>query len=485
MAEESSYSEEISRELPDQNTSFSRKRKSSTESFALKPDEMLSQNMKQNSKRKGNRTPHVLRDNDESENPPQFRKSHQSELADMPPKTANAISNRNGRISGPVRNSNQFSKDTSQQQEFDHRINIDPHSIQHDVRPQREQSKMNKIPNSIQQSHSLQNQGNDAYQVHIGSANQKKRNYNLHPASQNLPPSHIQQQQLHKSQPHLTEQQRMASHQTQPQPGRQLFHHPPPILGTTHHSSPGTGSQSLPSQHHKKYQPPEFRQPLAPQTNPPFPHPAVQPQSYPAPPPLSPNQGPVSNSFSNTNMQKIANPHPLDLQNNGPQYFAPPPQTFHTKTSYDRPSGLSKLPSLSSYERVAQSTVDHSKDGLHHHHHHHHHHEPLSSNSDPIGDVNLSDVPRTNDADRLGTIGIGFGGGGGGGGGGGFGGGGARGITVQIGGGGGGMTGLIPLGALGIAKNIVASLLPRPTLGLNSKVYLGVEVGRGGLGLLG
>lgn len=83
-------------------------------------------------------------------------------------------------------------------------------------------------------------------------------------------------------------------------------------------------------------------------------------------------------------------------------------------------------------------------------------------------------MPKTNDADRLGTIGLGLGG--------------PRGITVQIGGGGGGgmmgggggLTGLLPLGALGIVKNVVSSLLPRPTLGLNSKVFLGVEVGRGG-----
>ncbi|XP_015919351.2 uncharacterized protein [Parasteatoda tepidariorum] len=157
-----------------------------------------------------------------------------------------------------------------------------------------------------------------------------------------------------------------------------------------------------------------------------------------------------------------------------PQYFAPPPQTFHTKVNYENSN---KLGSLSSYERIAQTTAaESSKDGgQHHHHHHHHHHEPMPMGSDPIGDINLSDAPHKNDADRLGTIGLGLGTPG-------------RGITVQIGGSPGGLGGggLLPLSALGMARNIVSALMPRPALGLNSKVFVGLELGRGrGLRLLG
>ncbi|KFM57005.1 hypothetical protein X975_25599, partial [Stegodyphus mimosarum] len=185
------------------------------------------------------------------------------------------------------------------------------------------------------------------------------------------------------------------------------------------------------------------------------------------PPPNTPNQGSQPPGFQNP-PQYPQNSYSIDntqMGSGAPQYFAPPPQTFHTKVSYDQPANKF---SPTTYEKVAQSSVDTADDGLHHHHHHHHHHEPSPSNSDPIGDVNLSDVGRSTDADRLGSIGIGFGA--------------PRGITLQIGGGGGGggLGGLLPLSALGIAKNIVSTFLPRPQLGLNSKVFLGVEVGRGG-----
>ncbi|KAG8198077.1 hypothetical protein JTE90_020907 [Oedothorax gibbosus] len=182
------------------------------------------------------------------------------------------------------------------------------------------------------------------------------------------------------------------------------------------------------------------------------------------------NQGP-SGSATNKSPVYPGSSYPVDngyqSSNNGPKYYAPPPQTFHTKANYELPSN-NHAPSLSTYEIAAQTTLDKLKEEVHHHHHHHHHHEPIPSSSDQIGDINLSDVPKTSDTDRLGTIGLGLGG--------------PRGITVQIGGGGGGGLGggLLPLGALGIVRNIVGTLLPRPTLGLNSKVFLGVEVGRGG-----
>ncbi|GFU17633.1 uncharacterized protein NPIL_382711 [Nephila pilipes] len=480
MAEESVYSEEISQEAPEQTAGFTRKRKSSRESSSHKSDETKSANTKHNFKVKNNRNPHALHDLSEIENQSQFLKRNpQNERVAIPSKLTNAIANRNGGNTQPISNANQhnngYLKDLDIQRNFRHLElqKADPHQVYQGPRPSLEQ---NNLPNHVQPLHPL---SNAAYQIPGGITNQNQiKGSNNFP---NVPHSNIQQQQ---QPPH--DLLRKASFQNKPHPGpvtnRQFFHKPPPTLGQKslpppNHPSPNNPNhnrhppvpQPLPSPNHQQYPPHDYR---------PLPPPG-QSQVYQPPPnfALNPsansNPGPSSNSFINNNLQPPASSFSMDLSNNGPQYFAPPPQTFHTKTSYDRPSGkFSPGSSLTSYEKVALSTVENSKDGLHHHHHHHHHHEPVPSNSDPIGDVNLSDVPRTNDADRLGTISVGQGS--------------PRGITVQIGGGGGGLSGLLPLGALGIAKNIVANLLPRPTLGLNSKVFLGVEVGRGGaLSLLG
>ncbi|GFQ72695.1 uncharacterized protein TNCT_208331 [Trichonephila clavata] len=475
MAEESVFSEEISQEALEQNAAFTRKRKSSRESS---PHDGKSEDTKLSLKVKNGRTQHAIREISAAENAPQsLKRNLQSERVTTSSKFPNSIANRNGGNTQPISNTNQqhnngYLKKATVQQNFRHHEspNTDPQQIYQNTRPSLEQ---NKITNHIQQ---LPPPPNAVFQNPIGIPNQNQIN------SRNNFPNVLHsnfQQQLQP--PHDTL--RKATFQNKAHPGpvtnRQFFHKPPPTLGqpsfsSTNLPSPNNQNQnhhsSVPSQHHTQYQSHDHRS-LAP---------PGQPQIYqPSPPNVPPslsmnsNQGLSSNSFTNNNPQPSANSFPMDLSNNGPQYFAPPPQTFHTKTSYDHPTGkFSPGSSLSSFEKVAQSAVEQPKDGLHHHHHHHHHHEPAPSNSDLIGDVNLSDVPRTNDADRLGTISIGQGS--------------PRGITVQIGGGGGGLGGLLPLGALGIAKNIVASLLPRPTLGLNSKVFLGVEVGKGGgLSLLG
>ncbi|GFS55749.1 uncharacterized protein TNIN_383951 [Trichonephila inaurata madagascariensis] len=474
MAEESVFSEEISQEALEQSAAFTRKRKSSRESSS---HDMKSEDTKLNLRVKNGKSPHAIREISAAENqPPPLKRNHQNERVTASSKFTNSITNRNGGNTQPIPNTNQqhingYLKDAMIQQNFrlHESLNADSQKIYQNTRPSPEQ---NKIPNHIQQ---LPSPPNAAYQNPMGISNQNQIN-----GRKNFPNViHSNIQQLQPPHDHL----RKATFQNKAHPGpvtnRQFFHKPPPTLGQPSFSSPNLPSPnnpnqnhhpSVPSQNHPQFQPHEYRSVS----------PLGQPQTYqPSPPnvppnlPVNSNQGSSSNSFINNNLQPPINSFPMDLSNSGPQYFAPPPQTFHTKTSYDRPAGkLSPGASLSSFEKVAQSAVEQSKDGLHHHHHHHHHHEPAPANSDLISDVNLSDVPRTNDADRLGTISIGQGS--------------PRGITVQIGGGGGGLGGLLPLGALGIAKNIVASLLPRPTLGLNSKVFLGVEVGKGGgLSLLG
>ncbi|GFV78804.1 uncharacterized protein TNCV_4079041 [Trichonephila clavipes] len=474
MAEESVFSEEISQEALEQNAAFTRKRKSSRESSS---HDMKSEDTKLNFRVKNGKTPHTIREISAAENqPPPLKRNHQNERVTTSSKFTNSITNRNGGNTQPISNTNQqhingFLKDAMIQQNFrpHESPNVDSQKIYQNTRPSPEQ---NKIPNHIQQ---LPSPPNAAYQNPMGIPNKNQIN------SRNNFPNvlHSNIQQLQPPHDHL----RKASFQNKAHPGpvtnRQFFHKPPPTLGQPSFSSPNLPSPNNPNQNHHpsvpsqtnlQYQPQNYRS-----LSPPGPSQTYQPSPPNVPPNLSvnSNQGSSSNSFTNNNLQPSINSFPMDLSNSGPQYFAPPPQTFHTKTSYDRPAGkLSPVSSLSSFEKVAQSAVEQSKDGLHHHHHHHHHHEPAPANSDLISDVNLSDVPRTNDADRLGTISIGQGS--------------PRGITVQIGGGGGGLGGLLPLGALGIAKNIVASLLPRPTLGLNSKVFLGVEVGKGGgMSLLG
>ncbi|GBL86434.1 hypothetical protein AVEN_164592-1 [Araneus ventricosus] len=486
MAEESVLSEEFSQEIPDEKVAFSRRRKSSRENSAYLLAEANTPDVKQNLKMRSNRKPHAMHDNGETDYHPKSSKRHLQNEQIASTLKSNSISNRKGGVTQPL------SVDKTDEHDFRYheQFGAGPHPVYHDARPQYEQSNFNKIAGNLQSQYPSQNQANSV-QIPPSNLNPNKGSNTFRNAPQNPPPPNIRQQHQQK----ISHGQRMPSQSQSlpgPPPSRQLFHKPPPILGqpplppATQNSPAAPFGQHLSSQSHPQSQDFGPPPPHPPQVNPSFHHSSGQPPTYhpppPPPPPSQPlhtNQSPLPLSFANNNLQHSANSFQSDMSNNGPQYFAPPPQTFHTKTSYDRPSHKgSSGSSLASYERVAQSTVGSSKDGQHHHHHHHHHHEPAASNSDPIGDVNLSDVPRTNDADRLGSIGIGLGPP-------------PRGITVQIGGGGGGggggLGGLLPLGALGVARNIVASLLPRPSLGMNSKLYFGVEVGKGGggLGLLG
>ncbi|KAF8795577.1 hypothetical protein HNY73_000065 [Argiope bruennichi] len=477
VAEESGLSEEFSQEIPDKNVAFSRSRKSSRENSASMLPETKSPDVKLNMRMRGNRKPTVMHTDGEANYHLKSLKSH-SQVEEVAAATkANSVVNRNGGITQPL------SKGKTNDHDFRYngQFGTSLHQIYHDSKPQQEQNNFNKITGNLPSQYSSQNSVNSV-QIPPINANANKASNTF----RKVPPNPVLPNVLQQQQKSSQGQQRFSSQSQSlpgPAPARQLFHKPPPILGAPPSQSvnqnPPSASfgKSLPSQN--------WPQSLdygkhSPQDNPSFHHPSGQIPSYHYPPPSSPshnNPSSLASTLSNNNLQHSTNPFQSDLSNNGPQYFAPPPQTFHTKTSYDRPPPKSLSgSSLASYERVAQSSVDYSKDGQHHHHHHHHHHEPPPSNSDPLGDVNLSDVPRTNDADRLGSIGVGIGPP-------------PRGITVQIGGGGGGggsLGSLLPLGALGVARNIVTSLLPRPSLGMNSKLYFGVEVGRGGgLGLLG
>ncbi|CAL1269932.1 unnamed protein product [Larinioides sclopetarius] len=477
MAEESVLSEEFSQEIPDQNVAFTRRRKSSRENSAYllataNPPDKKSMRMR------GNRKPHTVYDNGETDHHSKSSKRHHQNEQIASTLKAKSISNRKGGTTQPI----SIDKTDNNDFRYHEQLGAGQHPVYHDARPQHEQSNFNKIAGNSQSHYTSQNQANSV-QTPSSNLNPNKGSNSFRNAPQNSLPSNMQQQHQQK----VSHGQRMPSQSQSlpgPPPGRQLFHKPPPVLNQpplplVTQNSPASFGQHLPQ--HNRPQSQDYGPPPPPQVNPSFHHSSGQPPVYHPPPPppsqtLHGNQNPLQPTFTNNNLQHSASSFQSDMASNGPQYFAPPPQTFHTKTSYDRPPHKgSSGSSLASYERVAQSTVD-SKDGQHHHHHHHHHHEPAAANSDPIGDVNLSDVPRTNDADRLGSIGIGLGPP-------------PRGITVQIGGGGGGgggsLGGLLPLGALGVAKNIVTSLLPRPSLGLNSKLYFGLEVGRGGMGLLG
>ena len=435
VAEESVISEDTSQELNSEKANLNRKRKPTIGNPSFKLGMGSPAHRKMNQKEKPSRNPRILQEH-VPEGPPNFiKRPQQAEYVAFPPNpksSINSISNRNGGNTVP---NNNFQRNNfpspGQNTVFQKNLKMDkqlfrsPHQGFDNTRSM--STNQNFQPSGFQPAAS-------------SSFNIKE---NAQPQQfQPIGPTGIQNKENNM---HFSHYQR----ENQRSPS---FQNPQNIEKTQNNFSPIQG----PSQ-------PNF--PISSQNtfsvdnSPPSPSFSNVPQkTFPA------DNSPLGPSFSNS-PQNTFSSESSPLGSGGPQYFAPPPQTFHTKINYDQPPPkLSSSPSMSTYEKVAQSSIDQAAtDGAHHHHHHHHHHEPIPSNSDPIADVNYSDVPRTNDADRLGSIGIGLGP--------------SRGITVQIGGG--GLGGLLPLGTFGIAKSIVSALLPRPSLGLNSKVFLGVEVGKG------
>lgn len=468
VAEESVISEDTSQELGSEKMNFNRKQKPTNGNSSSKFEKAIPPHRRINPKDKTLRNPRILQEN-ASEGPPNFIKRPQkADFVAFPPNpklTANSISNRNGGNTVPNINFQGNNFPSPQQNAlFQKNVKIDQQSYR----------APHKGFESTQTVNSNQNYQSPGFKSSASSSFNNKENP---PQFQMTGPTGIQNRENNMAfQRYQRENQRSPSFQMQqnmeppqgqfspvqglPQPN---YLNSPQNIFPHDNSPPGASYVNSPQKSFSVDNPPHgpsFSN--SPQKTFSVDNPPIGSSFSNSPSKTFSVDNPTGPSFSNS-PQNAFSPESAPIASGGPQYFAPPPQTFHTKINYDKPpSTFSSSPSAkASYEKVAQSSVD--TDGAHHHHHHHHHHEPVPSNSDPIGDVNYSDVPRTNDADRLGSIGIGLGP--------------SRGITVQIGGG--GLGGLLPLGTLGIAKSIVSALLPRPSLGLNSKIFMGVEVGKG------
>lgn len=473
VAEESIISEDKSQELGSEKINFNRKRKPTVDNPPLKLDMAIPPHRIINQKGNPLRNPRILQEN-ASEAPPNFiKRPQQADFVAFPPNpklTVNSISNRNGGNTVPNINFQRNNFPSPQQNTlFQKSIKMDQQSYRGP----------HKSYENTQTVNSNQNYPSSGFQSSASSSFNNKENP---PQFQMTGPAGIQNkennipfqryQRENQRSPSIQMQQNIEPPQGQflpvqgsPQPN---YLNSPQNIFSHDNSPPGASYSNVPQKTFSVDNPPQgpsfsnSPQKTFPGGNPPIGSSfSNSPQKT-----FSVDNPPIGPSFSNS-PQNTFSPESAPMASGGPQYFAPPPQTFHTKINYDHPpSTFSSSPSAkTSYEKVAQSSVDTAAtDGGHHHHHHHHHHEPVPSNSDPIGDVNYSDVPRANDADRLGSIGIGLGP--------------SRGITLQIGGG--GLGGLLPLGTLGIARSIVSALLPRPSLGLNSKIFMGVEVGKGG-----